>query len=262
MKHRLINLLLLLSICSSFIHTRSKYFTTSSVHHERYFLKNPILSQSNSYVDRSMSEISKSNKLILNVSDSNIISKSLKFTFMGIVASIFLNADNLLFHSTAVAETSSSSMIFFNPPPKQISSTVSVTPPDVLDILKDRIVQLRSDVTGEKVNQLRVGESLVTKLRDIDNELDTLQTDIFKDSVDWDVVSIYPKILRAFSPLFTAYTDRAFPTNSDVSILIKKLYIFCPFKSSFYSLCLSVGLVVLLSAGRQGVTLRSSLRSR
>lgn len=100
-------------------------------------------------------------------------------------------------------------------PPKQ--APVSLTPPAVIDILKDRIYQLRSGVTGEKVGQLRVGDSLFSRLRSVDIELDALQEDIYKEEgVDWEVVSVYPQIFRAFSPLFTAYTDRAFPTDQPV----------------------------------------------
>ena len=99
-------------------------------------------------------------------------------------------------------------------PLKRVSNTV--TPPDVIDILKNRMLELRSGVTGEKVGQLRVGESLFQRLRGIDQELDALQSDIFRDNIDWAVVSVYPKIFRAFAPLFTAYTDRAFPTNQPI----------------------------------------------
>jgi hypothetical protein len=96
-------------------------------------------------------------------------------------------------------------------PPK-----IQATPPAVVDIIKDRIYQLRSGMTGEKVGQLRVGDSLFSRLRGIDKELDNLQEDIYRDSIDWEVVEVYPKIFRAFSPLFTAYTDRAFPTDKPV----------------------------------------------
>ena len=99
-------------------------------------------------------------------------------------------------------------------PLKRVPNTV--TPPDVIDILKNRMLELRSGVTGEKVGQLRVGESLFQRLRGIDQELDALQSDIFRDNIDWAVVSVYPKIFRAFAPLFTAYTDRAFPTNQPI----------------------------------------------
>ena len=91
-----------------------------------------------------------------------------------------------------------------------------ITPPAVVDILRDRINVLRSGVTGEKIGQLRVGDTLFSRLRDFDKQLDSLQTDIYTETIDWDVLSIYPKILRAYSPLFTAYTDRAFPSDEPV----------------------------------------------
>ncbi len=95
--------------------------------------------------------------------------------------------------------------------------TASLSPPAVVSFLKDRIFQIRSEVTGEKVGQLRVGESLFQRLRSVDVELDALQKDLFKENgLDWDVIGVYPKIFRSFSPLFTAYTDRAFPTDSAI----------------------------------------------
>ena len=120
--------------------------------------------------------------------------------------------------SASVSSTNAGTSLNSNPSKTTLTTAGSptVTPPAVIDILKDRIFQLRSGVTGEKVGQLRVGESLVTRLKDIDYELDTLQTDIFRIQADWDVLSVYPNIFRAFSPLLTAYTDRAFPTTSEV----------------------------------------------
>ena len=92
----------------------------------------------------------------------------------------------------------------------------SVIPLDVTRILTDRFTVLRSDVTGEKLGQLRVGDSLVNRLRAVDSELDNVQEDIFKEPADWDVIAVYPKVLRAYSTLFTAYTDRAFPSDGAV----------------------------------------------
>ena len=92
----------------------------------------------------------------------------------------------------------------------------AVIPLDVTRILKDRFTVLRADVTGEKIGQLRVGDSLVNRLRAVDAELDNIQEDIFKEPADWDVIAVYPKVLRAYSTLFTAYTDRAFPSDGAV----------------------------------------------
>ena len=90
-------------------------------------------------------------------------------------------------------------------------------PDDVGTILRDRFaLVLRSGVTGERIGQLRVGESLVNRLRAVENELDMLENDIFKEPADWEVIAVYPKVLRASAPLFTAYTDRAFPTDDPV----------------------------------------------
>ena len=102
--------------------------------------------------------------------------------------------------------------------PKRIISEAqeAVIPLDVTKILKDRFTVLRADVTGEKIGQLRVGDSLVNRLRAVDTELDDIQEDIFKEPADWDVIAVYPKVLRAYSTLFTAYTDRAFPSDGAV----------------------------------------------
>ena len=96
------------------------------------------------------------------------------------------------------------------------STTQANIPLDVTNILRDRFTVLRADVTGEKVGQLRVGDSLVNRLRAVDTELDNIQEDIFKEPADWDVIAVYPKVLRAYSTLFTAYTDRAFPSDTAV----------------------------------------------
>ena len=48
-----------------------------------------------------------------------------------------------------------------------------------------------------------------------------LQSDIYQDDVDWVVVNTYPKILRVYAPLFTAYTDKAFPSGSDVDVALR-----------------------------------------
>ena len=98
------------------------------------------------------------------------------------------------------------------------SNKETVQPAAVTDIMKDRYAQLRAGVTGEKVNQLRLGDSLISKLRNLDNELDNLQKDLYKDvDIDWDVIKIYPTILRAYTPLFTSYTDKAFPSNTGIA---------------------------------------------
>jgi len=99
---------------------------------------------------------------------------------------------------------------------------VRKVPEDVGFILRDRIaLVLRSGMTGERIGQLRVGESLVNRLRAVESELDMLENDIFKDPADWEVIAVYPKVLRASAPLFTAYTDRAFPTSDPVDVALR-----------------------------------------
>ena len=94
-------------------------------------------------------------------------------------------------------------------------------PAAVGDIMRDRFAALRSAVTGEKVSELRVGDTLVDRLRAVDGLLDGLQKDIYRDDVDWEAIEVYPKIFRAYSPLFTAYTDRAFPDNTDIASALR-----------------------------------------
>ena len=110
-------------------------------------------------------------------------------------------------------------------PIKRLSPTADTSPaapaPDAMEMLKDRLAVLRSLVTSEKVGQLRVGDSLVLRLRAVEQELDALQEDVFREPPDWDVLSIYPKVFRAYSPLFTAYTDRAFPTADPVDVALR-----------------------------------------
>ena len=97
----------------------------------------------------------------------------------------------------------------------------AVTPPAVIDIIRDRFAVLRSGITGEKVADLRVGDTLTDRLRALDTLLDGLQKDIYRDAVDWDVLTFYPKVFRAYAPLFTAYTDRAFPDNQEVDAALR-----------------------------------------
>lgn len=97
----------------------------------------------------------------------------------------------------------------------------AATPPAVIDIIRDRFAVLRSGITGEKVADLRVGDTLTDRLRALDPLLDGLQKDIYRDAVDWDVLTFYPKVFRAYAPLFTAYTDRAFPDNQEVDAALR-----------------------------------------
>eukprot|EP00903_Cladosiphon_okamuranus_P016585 g15299.t1 len=69
-----------------------------------------------------------------------------------------------------------------------------------------------SAATGSAVEvmRLRFGD----KLRRAAKMLDELQQDIAND--DWDLVSTYPNAFRSLVPVFTKYTDAAFPTDDPV----------------------------------------------
>lgn len=126
------------------------------------------------------------------------------------------------FHSKVLGAVTAS-FLFVNPPADAAIKAVfpAVTPPDVVNILKDGAAKLRSEVTGEKIGKLRVGESLTSRLKAVDLDLDDLVDDVFRDPVDWEVLGTYPKIFRAYSPLLTAYTDRAFPTQDPVDVALR-----------------------------------------
>ncbi|CAN0045007.1 unnamed protein product, partial [Sphacelaria rigidula] len=66
--------------------------------------------------------------------------------------------------------------------------------------------------TGAAVDvmRLRFGD----KLRRASKMLDELQQDIFDD--DWELVATYPGAFRSLVPVFTKYTDAAFPTDEPV----------------------------------------------
>ncbi|CAM9151913.1 unnamed protein product [Scytosiphon promiscuus] len=61
-----------------------------------------------------------------------------------------------------------------------------------------------------EVMRLRFGD----KLRRAAKMLDELQEDIAND--DWELVSTYPNAFRSLVPVFTKYTDAAFPTDDPV----------------------------------------------
>jgi solute carrier family 25 (mitochondrial S-adenosylmethionine transporter), member 26 len=113
--------------------------------------------------------------------------------------------------------------VLLSPSPAWPTTAIQLreTPIEVLDIMKERYAQLRAGVTGEKTNELLVGSSLVERLRNFELELDNLQKDLYKDDVDWEVIRTYPKSFRAYTSLYTAYTDRAFPSSSDVDVALR-----------------------------------------
>jgi len=59
--------------------------------------------------------------------------------------------------------------------------SLSLTPPSVGDILSERFAVLRSEVTGEKINAIRVGESLIERLRSLEKEMDSMQANSLTD---------------------------------------------------------------------------------
>ncbi|CAN0041312.1 unnamed protein product, partial [Phaeothamnion confervicola] len=52
------------------------------------------------------------------------------------------------------------------------------------------------------------------KLRRASKLLDELQQDIFNE--DWDLLATYPPAFRSLVPIFTKYTDAAFPSDDPV----------------------------------------------
>lgn len=55
---------------------------------------------------------------------------------------------------------------------------------------------------------------LAKKIRAVGNTLDELQRDLMQER--WDLVEKYPNQLRSFVPVFTTYTDSAFPSDAQV----------------------------------------------
>lgn len=53
---------------------------------------------------------------------------------------------------------------------------------------------------------------LTKKIRKVGNIMDELQRDLMQEK--WDLVEKYPDQLRSFVPVFTTYTDSAFPTDA------------------------------------------------
>lgn len=102
------------------------------------------------------------------------------------------------------------------------STTARAASGAVVDVQSlDLATRMRSIITGKKVSELRVGDTLVDRLRSVDGLLDGLQKDIYRDTIDWQAIEVYPKIFRAYTPLFTAYTDRAFPANTEIDVALR-----------------------------------------
>mmetsp|Transcript_29823 Transcript_29823/g.54133 ORF Transcript_29823/g.54133 Transcript_29823/m.54133 type:complete len:330 (-) Transcript_29823:63-1052(-) len=65
-------------------------------------------------------------------------------------------------------------------------------------------------VKGMPVPSKKLG-GLSNKIRSVSKIMDELQRDLMQER--WDLVEGYPNQLRSYVPLFTAYTDSAFPTD-------------------------------------------------
>lgn len=60
-------------------------------------------------------------------------------------------------------------------------------------------------------NRVRTG-GLTAKIRNIGTTMDRLQRDLMQER--WDLVEQYPAQLRSYVPIFTTYTDAAFPSDA------------------------------------------------
>ena len=65
-------------------------------------------------------------------------------------------------------------------------------------------------VKGMPVPSKKLG-GLSNKIRSVSKVMDELQRDLMQER--WDLVEEYPNQLRSYVPVFTAYTDSAFPTD-------------------------------------------------
>eukprot|EP00581_Thalassiosira_minuscula_P012125 CAMPEP_0183712686 /NCGR_PEP_ID=MMETSP0737-20130205/7754_1 /TAXON_ID=385413 /ORGANISM="Thalassiosira miniscula, Strain CCMP1093" /LENGTH=326 /DNA_ID=CAMNT_0025941347 /DNA_START=46 /DNA_END=1026 /DNA_ORIENTATION=- len=65
-------------------------------------------------------------------------------------------------------------------------------------------------VKGMPVPSKKLG-GLSNKIRSVSKIMDELQRDLMQER--WDLVAAYPDQLRSYVPVFTAYTDSAFPTD-------------------------------------------------
>eukprot|EP00435_Cladocopium_sp_Y103_P042795 s11_g11.t3 len=68
--------------------------------------------------------------------------------------------------------------------------------------------------TDEKAAWRRVPKSVLKRLRGVAADLADLQQDVYDE--DWQNLAIYPNLFQAYLPVFTRYTDSAFPSSSAV----------------------------------------------
>ncbi|KAL7526246.1 hypothetical protein ACHAWF_001694 [Thalassiosira exigua] len=83
---------------------------------------------------------------------------------------------------------------------------------NALDPLPSFLVSSEGDrgVKGMPSPTKKVG-GLSSKIRSVSRIMDELQRDLMQER--WDLVDQYPNQLRSYVPVFTAYTDSAFPTD-------------------------------------------------
>ena len=84
------------------------------------------------------------------------------------------------------------------------SSTMGKMPSFFMSSEDDR------EVKGMPVPSKKLG-GLSNKIRAVSKVMDELQRDLMQER--WDLVEEYPNQLRSYVPVFTAYTDSAFPTD-------------------------------------------------
>lgn len=102
---------------------------------------------------------------------------------------------------TGVAETKSAA-----------GGEIAQTLPDWKSLLKPEWrAALRAD---EKAAWRRVPKSVLKRLRGVAADLADLQQDVYDE--DWQNLAIYPNLFQAYLPVFTRYTDSAFPSSSAV----------------------------------------------
>ncbi|KAL3815822.1 hypothetical protein ACHAXA_007464 [Cyclostephanos tholiformis] len=65
-------------------------------------------------------------------------------------------------------------------------------------------------IRGMPVPSKKLG-GLSNKIRSVSKIMDELQRDLMQER--WDLVENYPQQLRSYVPVFTAYTNLAFPTD-------------------------------------------------
>ncbi|CAK8994707.1 D-3-phosphoglycerate dehydrogenase (PGDH) [Durusdinium trenchii] len=84
--------------------------------------------------------------------------------------------------------------------------------PDWTSLLKPEWrAALRAD---EKAAWRRVPKSVLKRLRGVAADLADLRQDVYDE--DWQNMAIYPNLFQAYLPVFTRYTDSAFPSQSAV----------------------------------------------